>query len=55
MILAKSDPVLQRTGRPPRADGRFFAFQTGAAVSADSLPPSHCKLIEGSPVLREPA
>gem|GEM_PF-4655183 len=24
MILAKSDPSLERTGRPPRADGRFF-------------------------------
>jgi hypothetical protein len=24
MILAKSDPLLARTGRPPRADGRFF-------------------------------
>ena len=54
MILAES-PAIKRTGRPPRADGRFFSFQTGAAVSADSLPPSHCKLIEGSPVLREPA
>ena len=32
MSLAASDPVLERTGRPPRADGRFFVAPAAIRV-----------------------
>jgi hypothetical protein len=35
MILAKSDPLLARTGRPPRADGRYFFMRREQAPVVD--------------------
>jgi hypothetical protein len=37
MILAKSDPSLERTGRPPRADGRFFHSAVRSVAGEQAL------------------